>query len=402
MPIKVTCPKCQGVLHAPDDAGGKRGKCPTCGTVLAIPADGGSADAPAAEAFRPPEPVREEPAGTHRSSFGAIPRPPDIEPRRPAASGSRLPAPPTFAPAEPRKLADPFAKPGKKAVPGIPGEGLVRAWRRTRRGLGWVRLALFLFLIPAVGLAGIIIAETFGVKLPAEDPGYLKLVGLSTDTEIKAGVVLIPAALGLLACTLGRFGVSNAPRSSFAKGLATAAAVASLIVLLGAIAVAVPAGVQLAQGFVPLGLLPADDPNGIAQRAGVALAVVFGLLAEVWFVAALGRMGAALHDVRLGGRATRFVVLVGLALAAAALVLVAFQVYPRDVNQLVADHVQPQWDKLADQDLSDGKQDFNYKPVVLWGLVALAGLIYWLMYSRLVGAARSAIREWLEQNEPAA
>ena len=40
MPIKVTCPKCQGVLHAPDDAGGKRGKCPTCGTVLAIPAEG--------------------------------------------------------------------------------------------------------------------------------------------------------------------------------------------------------------------------------------------------------------------------------------------------------------------------------------------------------------------------
>src|SRR3954471_7812157 len=39
MPIKVTCPKCQGVLHAPDDAGGKRGKCPTCGTVLAIPAE---------------------------------------------------------------------------------------------------------------------------------------------------------------------------------------------------------------------------------------------------------------------------------------------------------------------------------------------------------------------------
>jgi hypothetical protein len=29
-------------------------------------------------------------------------------------------------------------------------------------------------------------------------------------------------------------------------------------------------------------------------------------------------------------------------------------------------------------------------------------LILWLMYSRLVGAGRRAIREWLETNEPGA
>ena len=46
MPIKVTCSKCQGVLHAPDDAGGKRGKCPTCGTVLAIPGGSGGSMMP--------------------------------------------------------------------------------------------------------------------------------------------------------------------------------------------------------------------------------------------------------------------------------------------------------------------------------------------------------------------
>jgi hypothetical protein len=350
-----------------------------------------------------------------------------VEPRRAAVGGSRLPAPPAFAPAESRKLADPFAKPGKKAVAGIPGEGLVRAWRRARRGLGWVRLALFLFLIPWVGLAGIVIAETFGVKLPSEDPGYLKIPGLSADTEIKAGVVLIPAALGLVAWTIGLFGVSNAPRSSFAKGLATAAAVAGLIALLGATAVAAPTGVQLAQGFVPNRLLPDDDPNGIAQRVGIVLALIFGLLSEVWFLAALGRMGAALHDVRLGSRATRLQILVGLVAVAAAVVgLIAVEdrtasaaealmqgrnnverpvggmVYLKDVRSAFDQHVQPQWDKLADQDLSDGKQDFNYKPAAVWGLVALVGLVFWLMYARLVGAGRRAIREWLDQNEPAA
>ncbi len=416
MPIKVTCPKCQGVLHAPDDAGGKRGKCPTCGTVLAIPAEGAAVaePTPPVEPFRAPEPPREEAPGTHRSSFGAIPRPAEVESRRPAA-GSRLTAPPAFAPAEPRKLADPFAKPGKRAVPGIPGDGLVRAWRRARRGLGWVQLALFLFLIGAVGYAGIAVADNLGVKLPSQDPGYLRLEGLSSDDEIRAGVVLIPAVLGLLACTLGRFGVSNAPRSSFAKGLATVAAVASLIVLLGVAAILVPAGVQMAQGFVPKGFLPpaeaapnrpdvielavplpreflpADDPNGMAQRIGMTLAIIFGVMAEVWFVAALGRMGAALHDVRLGSRATRFVVLIGLAVVAVMVGWFAFEIYPRDTNQFVAANVQPQWDKLG-----------NNKPAVVWGLIGLGALILWLIYARMVGAARRAIREWLEQNEPAA
>ncbi|HVK18338.1 MAG TPA: hypothetical protein VM533_15460 [Fimbriiglobus sp.] len=388
MPIKVTCPKCQGVLHAPDDAGGKRGKCPTCGTVLAIPAEGGrEADSP--EPYRAPEPPREESPGTHRSSFGAIPRPADPEPRRPA-TGSRLPAPPAFAPAEPRKLADPFAKADRRAVPGVPGDGLVRAWRRSRRGLWWVQLSLFLCLLGLLGFAGIMIAENLGVTLPTQDPGYLKQEGLSAATEIKLGVVLIPYALGFLAWTLGLFGFSNVPRSSFAKGLATTAAVAGLVALLGVIALAVPAGVQTAQGFIPDGLLPADDPNGLAQRAGIALAVVFGGLAEVWFVAALGRLAASLHDTRLGSRVTRFVVLAGLALAVAMIGGIAYYVYPVRIDEFVKLNVQPQWDKLG-----------TNKPAVVWGLIALGGLIVWLIYTRLVGAARRAIREWLEQNEPA-
>jgi hypothetical protein len=390
MPIKVTCPKCQGVLHAPDDAGGKRGKCPTCGTVLAIPADGAHvADAPVSEPYRSAaEASREEAPGTQRSSFGAIPRPADVEPRRPA-SAARVPAPPAFTPPEPRKLADPFARAGKRAVPGIPGSGLARAWRRARRGLWWVQLSLFLCLLGLLGYAGIMIAENLGTKLPAQDPGYLKQEGLSSDTEIRLGVVLIPYALGLLAWTLGLFGFSNVPRSSFAKGLATAAAVASLIVLLGVIALAAPAVAQAVQGFLPQGLLPADDANGIAQRTGIVLTLVFGVLAEIWFVGAMGRMGAALHDSRLASRATRFAVLVGLAVAAVVIGRVAYEVYPRDIDEFVAANVQPQWDKLG-----------TNKPAAVWGLVALGGLLVWLMYTRLVGAGRRAIREWLETNEP--
>ena len=43
MPIKVTCEKCGGVLHAPDDAGGKKGRCPNCQNILPIPFEGSRA-----------------------------------------------------------------------------------------------------------------------------------------------------------------------------------------------------------------------------------------------------------------------------------------------------------------------------------------------------------------------
>jgi hypothetical protein len=390
MPIKVTCPKCQGVLHAPDDAGGKRGKCPTCGTVLQIPADGPKVAAGTEPAFRAPEAAPEEAPGTQRSSFGAIPRPADVEARRaPPGGGSRMPPPPTFAPPEPKKLPDPFAKAGKRPVAGVPGDGLVRAWRRTRRGLGWVQFALFLFLLAFLGRAGLAVAEKYGVQLPSKDPGYLKVEGLGNDREIRWAVLLVPSALALLICTLGRFGVSNAPRSSFAKGLATAAALGTLLVLCGAIAFGVPTGMQIAEGFVPQDLLPKDDPTGLAQRVGLGLVAVFGVLAEVWFVTALGRMGAALHDYRLGGRATRFVVLVGLAVAVALFVWGAFAIYPRESGQYMGEYVQPQWDKLGE-----------HKLTVRWGLIGLGGLLLWAMYARLVSAGRRAIRDWLETNEP--
>jgi hypothetical protein len=140
---------------------------------------------------------------------------------------------------------------------------------------------------------------------------------------------------------------------------------------------------------MPEGFLPADNANGIAQRVGLTLAIVFGVLAEVWFVGALGRMGAALHDIRLGGRTTRFAVLVGLAVAVVVIGWLAYEFYTRDVNQFITDNVKPQWDKLG-----------TNKPAAVWGLIALGALIVWLMYTRLVGAGRRAIREWLETNEP--
>src|SRR5262249_39754125 len=101
---------------------------------------------------------------------------------------------------------------------------------------------------------------------------------------------------------------TNAPRSSFTRGLAMWSAVATLVVLLGVIAAAAPAVAQLVAGFPPTDFLPHDSLQGQIQRGGLAGAGVFLILSELWFVVTLGRMGAALHARRLAGRGTRFLV----------------------------------------------------------------------------------------------
>jgi hypothetical protein len=426
MPIKVTCPKCQGVLHAPDDAGGKRGKCPTCGTVLAIPAAGGSGllppppaavERPAEPAFKPTTASRttfaEEPpsvgpgADMRQSQFGSMARP-EVEPRK--QSAGKLP-PPSFA-AEPARNqpADPFSRPGRPPV--AAPEDAVRGWKRAKSGLWWVRFGQFLFTLGILAPAGIAIAENYGTALPNQMPGYLKVEGLSSAMEIRAGALLVPTVLGLFFTTIGRFGVGNAPRSSYSRGLAKLAALATLFVLLGVIAFLAPGVAQVFQtAIIPDGLklglvaeepagqvwgkligsvLPSDEPTGMIQRGGLLVAVIAVLLAEVWFASALGRMGAALESDTLAGRSTRFLFLTGMLAAALTVGIVGYLVYTAEVNDFLRNQFVPNWNKLE-----------AHRATVRCGLVILGGLILLWWNARLTGAARKAIRGWLDQNEPA-
>lgn len=402
MPIKVTCPKCQGVLHAPDDAGGKRGKCPTCGTVLAIPAESPRPVAEPPEPFRPqpqsrpladppeeaPRPTGySRPPETGRSSIGGLgPRSqPDV--RR--ESGNRLPTPGFGSSNDMRKSpTDPFARSGKPST-GDGDEGQLRAWKKTRSGLGWVRFALFLFLLPILGLTGISIAENYGTKLPVQVPGYLKLERVSSAQEIQAAVVLIPVALGLLCLTMGRFGAASVPRSALCRGLFVAAAMMTLLELLGVIAYGVTTGLQIANGAAPPQFLPIDDPSGIAQRAGLAVAVASFVLSELWFVVAMGRLGTALQYPRLAARGTRFLVLGGFLLVLLLAGAVTWAEYPGEIRKLLDQQVIPQLTKLGE-----------HRATAEAGLIAFAGFIGWLWYARLVGAGRQAIREWTDGNGP--
>lgn len=394
MPIKVTCPKCQGVLHAPDDAGGKRGKCPTCGTVLAIPAENArSSTAPLPE---PVERVAAEPAFRASPAADDNVRGSGIDQRRSSFGGGFSPKP---EPARgsmgklPPKPGDPFAKPGRPARPVGTTDGVARAYRRARRGLGVVQFALFLFLLAAVALPGLELAQQFKVPLPDKNPGYLGLNDWSAVQEIRYAAVLGPALLGLLFLTLGRFGAANAPRSSYAKGPGLAAALGTLIGLLGLLALGAIVGKQIADGFAPKGLMLPDDLPGLIQRAGLAAALVFLPLAEVWFVSYLGRLGAGLHCGAAVGRHTRFIFFVGLLAALALVWMIGMRIDP--------DAMKDVW-KAADTFQSEqfAKQLGEQQYAARNGLCVLAGLVVWFWYFRLVGGGRRAIREWLDQNEP--
>lgn len=392
MPIKVTCPKCQGVLHAPDDAGGKRGKCPTCGTVLAIPAN-----APRAEEAQPfgnfgggSAPAAAQGNEHNRSSFGLAPEP---DARR--ESSGKMSPPPPFGGDPRRSSNDPFAKPGKPpAAVGPTGvtDAEIRGWRKTRRGLWWVRLAYFLLLLGVLAPIGVAIAEHYGTKLPSQNPGYLQLQGVASETEIRVAAWLVPMALGLLLLMVGRLGVSNAPRTSYSKGLLGTASIATLFGVGALVAFAVPTGGQVAAGIVPRGwgdFIMKEDINGMMQRFGLVLAVILLPLAEVWFVGGLGRVGASLHSDRLAGRASRLSIYAGLIVLLLGVGSMAGREYSSEVDRFWAEKVRPQWDKV-------GEHQFT----VINGAVGLAAVIVWLWYTRIVGAARLAIREWLERHDP--
>ena len=419
MPIKVTCPKCQGVLHAPDDAGGKRGKCPTCGTVLAIPSDApratngnGGGDPPAGAtdslSARPTAgfgarlPDAPEVPGSFptrgSSSFGAMPpatKPASpVEERKPTGPGRPLPSTP-----QPVNQAGPFAKSGRGPAPvgqdPEAAERLAKAWRRSRRGLFWVQFGGFLFLLSWLGLFGLTIASLYGVEPPSKTPGYLGYNELPSGMEITYGVVIGPVVLGALMVAVGMLGYSGMPKRSLAKGTALLAAISTLIGFVGFLMFAIPTvgAILFGQKFTrfPDDLLHADDVNGVLQRCGLYLLLVFGILAKMYFLGSAGRVAAHLGNDSLARRTTKRAFFAGCLIVAISMWYAGQALYPKSIQEVLDQYLLPQWDKVGE-----------HKQVVLLGLYAFLGFAAWLLYTRHFGAVRRAISEWLEQNDPAA
>ena len=336
--------------------------------------------------MRPRTPPRQSVAGHRRSTLAIGLLNHHLNPKR----SSR---PPAFnVPASRASTNDPFGRFPVDAAAETEAE-VAKRWRKTRSGLWWVRTAWFFFLLTALAWAGLQIAQLSGVTLPSQTPGYLQIQGLSADTEIRYGALLIPAILGLLCMTIGRLGVSNVPRSAQTHGLTSLAAISTLLALGGAIAFLVPAITATMEGFGTVVLLTKDDPSGIIQRIGLVLLIVMLPKAELLSLAAMGRIGTALRHRTLTARASKLVILIGLAGAGLAIyyaVWVYFG-YASKINTPIKEAVGPYWDKLG-----------NNKQTALLGLCAFAALVFWMIKIRLVGAGRRAIREWQDLNAPMA
>ena len=422
MPIKVTCSNCGGVLHAPDDAGGKKGRCPTCGNVLPIPSE-----APRVAAA--PLPAVADAPGTkahaRSQSFG------EFGPNSPT-DGHVTAAPPrasTPAVADKRRASVPLPPPNVDAPRSRVGfgtnpdgtEGGTKGWKRVSRGLWWVRAGVFFLLLPFVLLNGLKVYEHLAKPLPVKDPGYAGIPWLSSVQEIEVAAIGVPLILGLPMLLLGRLGVSNAPKRSRTGGLASLAAFATLVAVLGGVVFLMPAVAMVATeepGKTPPFLIKLQnqpphwqmfttaDTEGLMQRGGILLGF-FGLaLAELWFLASVGRIGTALDSPKLAARATRMTVVYGIFLVAAFVFAVGafkpnanqsesgndFVNFTHQISKLSEDnwktYGQPQFDKLGE-----------YKPIARPALNVVLALFIGLGYFRMVGAGRGAVRNWLEANE---
>ena len=213
MPIKVTCSQCGGVLHAPDDSSGKRGRCPTCGTVLTILGEFVGPQTAASPQFgAPPAPMSQRqptttpvtnpwgslPGGPEENSPGIPPSGPAAVPaprqtydfaKEPPARPFPVPSEPvpstrgSRVPPDPRKVSvqDPFAKPGK---PNDAQSESNAGWAKAYRGLGWVRTGILFCLLGVLGCAAVPVLQSFNVNLPNQSPGYLKIADFSQSQEI--------------------------------------------------------------------------------------------------------------------------------------------------------------------------------------------------------------------------
>jgi hypothetical protein len=126
--------------------------------------------------------------------------------------------------------------------------------------------------------------------------------------------------------------------------------------------------------------LSGGDLPGQIQGIGAAVFLVFGLLAEVWFVATLGRIAVALRSQRAAGRVNRFVVLVGVLFAIKVLAFVVAQVYFRDWMET---NVWPRWVGLEDK----------WKVVASFGYLAVSAIALAVLYWRMIGSVRHALSE---------
>jgi hypothetical protein len=119
---------------------------------------------------------------------------------------------------------------------------------------------------------------------------------------------------------------------------------------------------------------------------GLAVAGAAALASEMWFVVAIGKIGATLHQRTASARSGRLVALAGLLVAAGIVARVGYEFYAAEMTAWWDDNIRARLDFGADNAL------------VRAGAVIVGAIVVGGIYLRLVGAARRAVREWLAQH----
>lgn len=315
----------------------------------------------------------------------------------PVSRGSRVPP-------DPRKYSvqDPFAKAGK---PNDEQAQINTRWKKVYRGLGWVRTGLICCLLGVIAYAAIPILQELQINIPDKNPGILKIDDYTQVQEIRLFASSGFLVLGLLCVVIGRMGVAGAPVTSCARGTAIFSSLATLAALGGLIAFAIMTGLAMKDGGVIPQLtpdlkklesvptlsekialwtegvfLPSNDSTGQIQGWGALALIGFGLLAEVWFFATLGRMAASLHQPKAAGRVNRLMILICLLTLAKLAVLIAARIY---YQGWFNSKVWTQWDQL----------EAKWKTIGPLASIAIGSFIFAILYWRMVGGVRRAIRE---------
>jgi hypothetical protein len=420
MPIKVTCEKCGGVLHAPDDAGGKKGRCPNCQNVLPIPFEGQRAAGtyPMPSGLSPTTTVPNPPPGMAFGNPNTAGLFPSADAKRPAApppfgAGSRLDnagqasSTPGLAPGKTSSLSrasSPFGARSNPASSGVPIAPETGDWQAAASGLRWIQFAVVLFLIAVLAPCGVSIYAANGGQALAEKPGMIKALNLTQLAEIRLGAFLIPDVLGAICLIIGRFRVGSVPRSSCARGPAKLGALFTLLAIGGFAAFAavtilafkdnhirdlnpsdavlkidMPTSTRVVK-YLDDTLLQDSDMPGQVQRIGLLALLVFGKLGELFFGCSLGRIAASTRNLVAAGRVTRCYLYLAMLGALAIFGALIYELYGTNSAREIWN---PKWFALP----------IGTRTAIVGGTVGVISLLIAIAYLRMLGGVRRACRE---------
>ncbi len=340
MAITLNCPKCSKPFRVRDDVIGMRVKCPNCSAILQVPA----ALSPASLLISdvPPEPMDMESPPSLLDAPGHGGRP-LIPGHRPNIMNQGHAHPPeedvrstfnshSFEPPRPQNVPQMNNLPMPGARPTIPGPSPTppmnshastnyigdtsaaasHAWGRVRSGLGYVRFGLILLLLPGLAeIARLYLMENKPEMFEPAKPGFLKFGSFNFWQEVRLLYVAAPVALGFLLILLGRTICLSAPGTSRTGRLAFASVLCTLLSM---------GGLALCAYAFLMPQLGKTEAMPEIQWLGAGLALVFGVMAEVWFSLFQGQVGFVLGYPAIQrqiGIATMLVALTGFGILAA-------------------------------------------------------------------------------------